>query len=140
MSIALTKNPNRGTELGYAEITSSATSTNTVSPYDDVAGLSVTVTVGTRPILIRAWCSELRHSVAAGRSLILIKEGTTILAYGQVAASGTASRASNGIAEIRLNPSAGAHTYKVGLGGFDAGTMTVVAFATAPAHIHVTEV
>ncbi len=125
-----------GIELGYASITSTVTQTGAGN--QDVAGLSVTVTVGSRPIRIEFSAPNISNSSSSGLTIISIMEASTQLtnlAYG----SGTTATAPAN-RSVRLAPSAGAHTYKVNLTQFVTGNSALGASATAPAHIWVTEV
>lgn len=124
-----------GVELGYAEITTTATATTEA----DVAGLAVTVTVGTRPILVKMGCGQLYNNNASGYAIVQLKEGATTLA-GWTWGTGVASVQSGYFREARLSPTAGSHTYKVTLQGFIAGTTTISASSTQPAYIQVVEI
>lgn len=124
-----------GVELGYAEITADVTQTG--SGNQDVAGLSVTVNVGARPIIVQIGAKALASSSASGISSLSIKEGTTTLAT----ISAILSTFSLPVfRSVRLAPSAGAHTYKVNLAQLVAGNGTISAAATDPAFIQVIEV
>jgi hypothetical protein len=130
-------------ELGYAEITATATLGSSLA---DVAGLSTTVTVGTRPIRITVYVATstvtLNNASTPGGLRLTVNEGATVL---QLCDS---PRATNQIVynpgaihtTVRLAPSAGSHTYKLQaqyIGGASAGTL--VAGATFPAFIQVVE-
>lgn len=134
----LSNQQTRGVELGYAESTSAFTTTTTGS-YQDVTGLSVAVTVGTRPILVTAFASYITHSVANGSIFVTIREGSTDLNFINVT-NGAASEGKPLIIRARLAPSAGSHTYKLSTLTGTAGTVTVPGGATGPAHIHVVEI
>lgn len=126
-----------GAELGYAEITANATSVTTIPTYTDVAGLAITVTVGVRPIEIVFDCANVSNA-STGAGAIAIMEGSNILAgafHNLGAGVGVPLRR-----KIRLAPSAGSHTYKIGLGRFAAaGTTSLFAQATNPASIQAVE-
>lgn len=129
-------NRGRGLELGYAEITSDITTTNT--SLVDIAGLATTVTVGARPIVIVVWAALVTHTVDQGAITVTIHEGATELARGKVNVSG----ANNGapmFVRSRKAPSAGAHTYKARWSITTAGTGTMFVNGF-PAHIQVIEV
>lgn len=123
-------------ELGYAEITSNATSTTTAATYTDVAGLAVTVTVN-GPIKIIFDCSNINNTSTGGVA-VAIMEGASILTQ-------TFENIASAVGvpchrEIRLTPTAGSHTYKIGLARVSAaGTATIFATAT-PAFIQVVRV
>jgi hypothetical protein len=125
-----------GAELGYAEITTPQ-STTTTGTYIDIAGLSVTVTVGSRPIVVRAFTPNLGHSAVTAFNGY-IREGSTDLVFGQRAGRGAGEQGEFNISR-RLAPSAGSHTYKVSMLMVGAGTMSFAAAATAPAYIQVLE-
>lgn len=107
------------TELGYAEDATDVTAT-TGSPNVDIPGCVVTVTVGARPILIKAQ-AYVFNSNANGYSHIDLKEGGTALKT-----NGYVSSAANDLGfvylEYRTQPSAGSHTYKLVLRWAVAGT------------------
>lgn len=122
-------------ELGYAQITTTATQTGAGS--GDVSGLSVTVTVGSRPIVVEFGCDGLVNSSALGITQVNIQEGATILS------AATVSLTTVGMVicrRVRLTPSAGSHTYKIALGQVTAGNSQIVCSATDPAYIWVYEV
>jgi hypothetical protein len=130
-----------GAELGYAEITSSfaqaAVANNTIL---DVPGLSTTVTVGSRPILVMAFISQL-YSSSVGQMNLRIYEGTTMLTAA-VAEVSTASRGDGVAAMVRLAPSAGSHTYKASIlksAGTTPSDLTAIAGGILPAFIRVVE-
>lgn len=132
------RNTNRGVELGYAETTSGTTSTTT-NTYEDLSGLAVTVTVGSRPIVITAFLASVSHSASSGNILARIFEGTTALntSFFQ---SGTASIAGQVKVMARVAPSAGSHTYKVAWASQIAGTHTFTASSSVISFIQVIEV
>lgn len=124
-----------GVELGYAEITADVTQTG--SGNQDVAGLSVTVNVGSRPIIVQIGAKSLANSSASGVGVLSIKEGATTLAT----ISAVLSTLTLPIFRSRrLAPSAGSHTYKVNLAQLVTGNSTLGAASTDPAFIHVIEV
>lgn len=114
-------------KLGYAEITSTFTTT-TVNSYVDVTGLSTTVTIpgGGRDIEIVVDLSGFFTSAAAATALTLaIREGSTLIrqcVINQTVAAYSDPR--NLIARISA-PSAGSHTYKVSVAQNAAGTINV---------------
>lgn len=124
-----------GVELGYAQITSTATQTGVGS--GDVASLTTTVTVGTRPIVVEFGCDGLVNSSGSGIATAQIKESTTILAQA------TVSLTTIGMVicrRVRLAPSAGSHTYKINLAQVITGNSQIICSATDPAYIAVFEV
>jgi hypothetical protein len=122
-------------ELGYAEITS--TYTQTGAGNSDVTGLSTTVTVGARPIVIRVFCGQCSNSNASGLMSLAIKESTTVLAF---AMYGTGTVTVPLTAMVRLAPSAGSHTYKANLIQTVTGNSVMSPSATNPAFIQVLQV
>lgn len=126
-----------GRELGYAEITSNVVQTGAGS--QDVAGLSITVEVGDRPIRLEFGCGALSNSLAAGLTSISLMEGAVVLASANagLAAAGTNYTITRA---VRLNPSPGTHTYKINLAQVTSGNCTLGASATTPAYITAIEV
>lgn len=133
MSIRVT--PQGPRELGYAEITAEVTQTGVGNT--DVPGLSVTVTVGTRPIVVEIGGTALHLSSASGIGGLTIKEGSTNLASFSSVLSTTYLPVAR---KVRLAPSAGSHTYKVNIAQITAGNTILTAAADNPAYIHVYEV
>lgn len=126
-----------GVELGYAEITSSYTQTGAGT--SDVTGLSVTVTVGARPIVVSFNCQNVYNSAATGLTAIYIKESTTTLQSATVYGSTVAIQIPVA-ASVRLAPSAGSHTYKISVQQLITGNSIVSAATTGPTSIQVVEV
>jgi hypothetical protein len=126
-----------GAELGYAAITASVTNTGGTAAAD-VSGLSITVTVGTRPIIVKFRGAGLSNSAAHGGSFVTINEGGTVLGQGN-ASDPIATVVDQANAEARLTPSAGSHTYKVRIGSVFSGNTTVIAAPTFPAYIQAIE-
>ena len=130
----------RGTELGYTESTTLSFATTTTLA--DVTGMAVTVTVGTRPIIIEAYIPVSTVN-AGGRSRLAILESSTPLNLAdtsQINASGTSGTIN---ARARLGgasqPSAGSHTYKLQGAVVTATAGTLAAGATFPMFIRVVE-
>lgn len=140
MSIAVGENAGfRGVELGYAERVTDATTTNT-GAYDDVTGMSITVNVGIRPIMVRAFARDIRHSAVNGNVYFRIAEGATAI-VASVYCSSTVNASQSAYVERRLTPSPGLHTYKLTTALIGAGTGTIIADATdGPMFIQVVEV
>lgn len=127
----------RGVELGYAEITANVTQTGVGN--QDVAGLSVTVTVGSRPINVVFNCYGVQNSADLGMSQVNIKESSTTLAY--TTFTGLKAGTSTGLHRVaRLAPTAGQHTYKINLQQVLSGNSVLQASATSPAYIQVVEI
>ena len=133
MSIRVT--PQAPKELGYAEITADVTQTG--SGNQDVTGLSVTVEVGTRPIIVSVGAKLLSNSTSSGVATLSIKESTTTLATASVVLSTFSLPV---FRSVRLAPSAGSHTYKINLAQLVSGNAVIGAGSTDPAFIQVVEV
>ncbi len=127
-------------ELGYAQITTSFTTTS--SSATDVTSLSVTVTIGSLPVIVSFGCSEMRNSVAGSRALADIYDSTAAAeVYSGIIVVGNSADAGVPVyAQVRLSPSSGSRTYKVQLKCADAtGTSAIRAGSTNPAFIRVHE-
>lgn len=128
-----------GRELGYAEVTNfSGVATNT--SLADVAGLTITITVGSRPIFLEAYMPFNNITTGTGRAQIVIVEGGTTIQIGatpNIAASANAGSIRVG---IRLAPSAGSHTYKVQANVVTATAGSYTSGATFPAYIRAVEI
>jgi hypothetical protein len=125
------------TELGYAQITSSFTTTSGTAV--DVTGLTTTVTVGARPIRIEVGGQYLQNNTAGDGLLLYIVEDGTVVAQQEVG-FGSANETYGVALNARRNPAAGSHTYKVQLQMVIGGTAKLGAAATAPAYIQVVQV
>lgn len=136
-TVTITGQSQGGNELGYAAITSSVTNSSGTT-IADVAGLTVTVTVGARPIVVKFRGSGLSNSANNGGSAVLIYEGATQLTGGNTS-DGTATVVDQANAEVRLAPTVGSHTYKIRIGSVFSGNTTLVASSTLPAYIQVIE-
>ena len=124
-----------GVELGYAQITSAFTQTGAGA--SDVTGLSVTVTVGSRPIVVILAAESMSLSSASGLGGAIIQEGATVLAATSVGLTTIGFPVNR---RVRLTPSEGSHTYKIVLNQLVTGNTTLAASATGPASIQVIEV
>lgn len=126
-----------GLELGYAQITADATRASTTPA--DVAGLSTTVTVGARPIMVIFDCNSVLNTAATGGvGVDILEDGVTIARLSEILA--TASNVTPGHREIRRTPTAGSHVYKIQLSALLSGTATIKAGpagTTGPAFIQV---
>lgn len=133
-----------GTELGYTEVTNYSAVAVT-SSLADCAGLSVTVTVGSRPIFVQAYipATSLTFSAANARFEMALLESSTILQLadtpGKSASSGSAIVGGSVFCAVRLAPSAGSHTYKVQVKAFGTTAASYTSGATFPAFIRVVE-
>jgi hypothetical protein len=126
----------QGTTLGYAQITSSFTTTSSTAV--QVTGLTTTVTIpsGGRRVRVSVWSAQL-SGTAAGNVSIVIYDGTvpsgTQLSLMQHSLP-TSATAIGGYASAIITPAAGAKTYNAGI-YTSAGTMTLTAATTWPAYI-----
>jgi hypothetical protein len=132
-------------ELGYAERTTSDTTTNTA--YGSVAsnkisGLSVTVVGEGLPVLVEFFAPQVLHSVQGNDvAAVLLTNGA--VTGGQFAVAGTSGATADvGPAFIlrrRLLLASGtSYTFEVGKFAIQAGTATYVAGADFPMHLSVT--
>lgn len=124
-----------GVELGYAEITADATRASTAPA--DVAGLTVTVTVASRPIIVVFDANAIINTTSSGGVRVdILEDGVAIGRSSQLGATGDASPAHR---EIRRTPSVGTHTYKIQLATLLSGSASIKADASTigPAFITV---
>lgn len=131
-----TPSANSNVELGYAQRTTNFTQSGVGN--SDVTGLSTTVTVGARPIIVEFGCESVHNSGSSGLSRIQIQEGSTVLAIAW--AQGAASELRTISRKVRLSPSAGSHTYKINLAQLVSDNSVITAQSTSPAFIQVIEV
>lgn len=127
----------QGAELGYAEITSNFA---TASPSAvDITGLTTTVVVGTRPIIVEFGAAAISNGTAAkGYFAYILEDGVVvdwISAY-----SITSQLVAPAFMRRRRAPAAGSHTYKMQILSYNSGTVTLQAAADSPAWIQVTQV
>lgn len=125
--------------LGYAQITSSFTTTTTGSDVD-VTSVTVTVTVpaGGRYVRVTAFCPSLLKSGSAGDSLdFKIKESGTVLNWTRYNIAGSNYGLPGYCQYISSAVSVGSHTYKLSVQQATAGTITVTGAATQLTYIHV---
>lgn len=125
----------RGVELGYAEITS--TTPNFSTSETDITGLSITVTVRDRPIIVEFFCGAVNNATSDKYVIAYIKEGTTKLQDG-ICTPGVAGEFAALYAKARLAPSAGSHTYKIS-GLSQSGNASFTASAAQPTFIRAAE-
>lgn len=128
-------------ELGYAERTTDFTTASLTMA--DVTGLSVTVTVGTRPIVVEFFCSQVKHAVAGGLVAFQIVDEAAAIIMSGFHSSSAAGESDPVLLKRRLAPTAGTHTYKVQActSGFGtAGTSTITGGTTNPSSIQVVQV
>lgn len=130
-----------GRELGYAEITSSFAKAAASATPEDVTGLSITITKGSRPVMLHAWCSHFTGDTNLTQATLQIADSTpTLLASSSIKLEQATN--SNAHTEVwrRINSAAGTYTYKVRLNASAVGKPTLFASATAPAFIRAVEV
>lgn len=128
-----------GKELGYAEVTSSLTTTVTTDANRvDASGLIITVTVGTRPIILEFYGWVWNTTLNSGVSIFLVENAagnsnnTPILQKANMISAGIASASIPFNLRARLAPSAGSHTYKVMFAAITSGTATIFGSSVAP--------
>lgn len=135
-----------GIELGYAEITSPPTGVTATTPATATAvtGLSVTPTIGTRPVMVEFGCSALYNATAtASVGIVLAVDGTNTGVM-HIHTSATANAFGGVCSRRRLSLSAGSHTIAIkwyttsGTGLMLAGDGTLQ--AQKPAYVQVVEV
>lgn len=122
--------------LGYAQITTTFTSSST--SIFDVTGLSVTVTIpaGSRNVKITAHFPYIIHSASGPTLDMVIDKGGTVLGMTSTNGVGAGARRASDVIAYDPAPSAGSVTYKVranpngAIGNFDIGAGT-----TTPAFI-----
>lgn len=134
-----------GIELGYAAITSTVTKTTLYSAVldgtGDVTGLSTTVTVASRPIMVKFSCpGGVNNNTATTSTLVSILEDGVEVCFARLDQHATASERDPMHFECRRAPSAGLHTYKIVLTTLAAGTAGINAGASSPTFIQVLEV
>lgn len=121
-------------ELGYAEsvVQFSTTSTTPVA----VTGITTTVNVGTRPIMVKAWDQVTFGSAASNITVELLEDGTAV---GTLLVSSTAaSDFVPWVIQRRRAPTAGLHTYSLSA-ATTAGTAAINGFAIDRTCIQVTQ-
>jgi hypothetical protein len=101
-----------GQELGYAAITAQVTTTST--SFADVTGLSVAVTIGSRPVKITVFCPLFDSN--GGSAVRMQAQIYDVTAGAAIALAFHSAPATNGSAftfHARHAPAAGSRTYKV---------------------------
>lgn len=136
MATQVTQDEIAGTTLGYAQITSNFATTSTTAT--QVTGLSVTVSVaGGRRVKITVTGRTMLNSTANAYTTITVWDGT-VGSGTQLGSTDFQAYAINAETPAILIsapvPSAGSHTYNVGL-HVSGGTGTLAATSTAPAFI-----
>jgi hypothetical protein len=121
-------------EIGYGQATTNQGSINTET---DITSCTATVTVGNgQEIKITGYC-QVGNNTNAERAVLRIKESTTVLQFARIPlASGGSGLFYTIQAVIRIQPSAGTHTYKLSMEPeVGAATVTVGSSPTAPSFI-----
>lgn len=122
-------------KLGYAQITSSATTTSATAAQVSTLTAAVTIPAGGRGVKITAFAQSLTNT---GSNFVGLSIWDGTVGSGtQLAESGGSITSATGIPGIAIafvTPSAGAKTYNVGL-RTSGGTATLAAGATYPAFI-----
>lgn len=134
----VTPNPARSTELAYAEITSHVTGIG--AAFTDVTGLTITFTVGARPVLIEAVLPLIGQVTLAGVPQFFI-----VNALGNDISRSTVPSLAAGAFDtpapirVRLPANTGLYTAKVSA-NTSAGTVSVFSTGTTyKAYIQATE-
>lgn len=135
--------PGVGSELGYAERTSSFTTTNTslwsTAAASVVGSLSVTVTGTGRPVDVEFYCPAMGHTAGAIVTSYLIVNGATNDARSQYK-NWAINFGEGGEMKRRLVLANGtSYTFTVGISANAAGTSTVTGSTSAPTHLAVTQ-
>lgn len=125
-----------GQELAYAQVTSGNLTNTGIGQANriDATGLTISPTVGTRPIIVDFYSQVFNATVNDGVG-VAIQEGSTILQIGQMASAGFAGSICPMNVRVRLTPSAGAHTYKITFWAVVGGTATITNASTSPSFI-----
>jgi hypothetical protein len=129
--------PSGGTELAYAQITSNQTTSNGVGSPADITGLSVTVTVGERPLIFTfngALSNNTSNNIAV---VFLVVDGTieASAAY-QSPTSGASLMVYREFRVTGLTPGT-SHTFKAQFSQAIGGTATVYGDPSNVAQIQV---
>lgn len=116
-------------ELGYAEITSDATSTSAYPTITKVTGASITVVKGVRPVMVRAWAGRVHNSAANGRTILSILQDNVEKQFAAMDQHATVSEGGPMTVEYRCNAAPGTYVFDLGLSRVTAGTSTILAGA-----------
>lgn len=122
-----------GAELGFSQVTSAFTTTNTnpasVAAASLITGLSVTVVGNGTPVAIKFYAPSVWHSVAnASVSGYIVVNGVALVAnVGQVNSPSTAAGPALTIHDRLVLVASTSYTFQVGVAGGVAGTSTVTA-------------
>lgn len=127
-------------EQGYAQVTSTKTSTNTTAFTNDlISGLSVTVVGRGRPVVVEFFCQAVRHSVANNWVLAgLVVNGVADVYTGIVSPSTTINQTLAPLLRRLVLTDGVSYTFEVGV-QTQAATATLTAASTAPMWLAVAE-
>lgn len=128
-----------GGELGYAEITSTLTTTSTSST--DAAGLSISIETGVRPIELKFGANNVSNNTS-GKGIVveITDDADTVICRVPFSPVATNSQQIPGFRSRRISPGPGTHVYKVRFWAVSGGTATIGAAADDPAYIQAVEV
>lgn len=130
-----------GREIGYAQGTSNFTKTTAGAGAEDITGMSVTINVASRPVMLHWWADHLTTDTAGNQVVITIADSAnTVQATSSVKFTAVTDTHHLEV-WARVNPAAGSYTYKarmnVPTGGGKGG---LVANSTAPMFLRAVEV
>ena len=133
----------RGIELAYAEITAAQTGITSTTGLD-ITGLSITPTIGNRPILVTAQLPSVAQAAGTATKYVLafLLENGTIISRASERFSGAAGGTNvvSLIPRVRRSLAAGSTpTYKVQIAVESGATVDVNAAATYPSFIQAVE-
>lgn len=128
-------------ELGYLVKQDGSFTTTTTYTYPttgaDVPGTTLTITKGTRPVMVRVKVGNLTNTSTAQTVLTLLEDGVDV--DNATMDIRVANRGTGTTLEYRSTAAAGVHTYKLRL-SVSGGTGLVAADAIFPLQMSVTEV
>lgn len=121
------RNPAKGIELGYAEITAAVTGISTIA---DVTGLTITFTVGVRPVMVEAVFPLVGQVTSTGQPTLFITDGSNVdLSRVQFPSMTAATFDGGRVIKRRLAANTGAITTKV-RAQTTAGTVSIFGSGT----------
>lgn len=134
-----------GRELGYAEITSSFTKPTAGAGAEDVTGLTISPTIGSRPAYLHFWCDFVSTDTNPATCTLQITDSSNNVQVNRSLPEASPSTAVGGAFPFelwrRINPAAGTYTYKVRINTTTGGSKpTIFAAATAAAFLRAVEV
>lgn len=126
---------------GYAQITANSTVNATSATPVDVPGLAVTFTAAANRRYRISFNGMIFTTVANDRGGVHIREGTTTLNSTVASVMTVAGNGMGANVQAIVTPSAGTHTYKIGLTRITGtGNINVIGATTAPASILVEDI